>query len=201
LHGRADVIAGGDKNTVSAMAGAFVFMGDSIKTYLDSTLLLEFVDGSKVLVQPESHLELQHIGLYGRTGITDNHMHLRQGRVETQVEKQKKGAGRFEISTPAGITSVRGTDYRVSAESGGAKSYTEVLKGRVRVESSGKGEPVKAGFGTVSTAVSPPLPPIRLLLPIDSSLIQRLFERVPVQFVLPDDPVITGYRRQIADLI
>jgi len=199
IHGHAELIAEDSGKITPLTAGAFVFMGETVQTKTDSTLVIEFVDGSTLLLQPDSRLKLNHLNVYGNTGMVDTQIHLNRGRVETQVEKKEGPASRFEISTPAGVTSVRGTDYRVSAEPALAKSLTEVLEGRVRVSSTGETKIISGGYGTMTSADEPPSQPIKLLDAVDTESIPDVFERVPIQFVLPSDPKIKGYRLQIAN--
>jgi len=198
VQGQAELIDSDAGKITKVTAGTFVFMGETVQTKSDSTLVLEFVDGSSILLQPDSRLELSYLGIYGKTGMVDSRIHLNQGRVETKVEKKKGPASRFEISTPAGVTSVRGTDYRVSAEPASAKSHTEVLEGKVNVSSAGKKELVATGYGTISSKFEPPSRPIELLAAVDTRSIPKVFERTPIQFGLPADPRAKGYRLQIA---
>lgn len=198
LQGEATLIEGDNHEESSLTQGTFVFKGDAILTKNDSTLLLEFVDGSTLLLQPNSRLELNHLNIYGKTGMVDTRLQLNQGRVETKVEKKQGPASRFEISTPASVTSVRGTDYRVSSEATEQQSLTEVLEGGVNVKSGGNSKLIKSGYGSISRANQPPSAPISLLEAIDTQALPREYGRNPVQFTLPHEAEIKGYRVQIA---
>jgi hypothetical protein len=198
LFGEAELIEANNGKIMPLSRGSYVFMGETVQTKADSSLVLEFVDGSTILLQSESRLQLDHLSIVGKTGMVDTQIHLNRGRVETKVEKRKGSRSRFEIKTPAGVTSVRGTDYRVSAEQGLNQSLTEVLEGHVKVSSAGNTKSISGGYGTVYSANEPPIQPIQLLPPIDQKLIPNLFERLPVQFALPSESNIKGYRFQIA---
>ncbi|PPD05070.1 MAG: hypothetical protein CTY29_02835 [Methylobacter sp.] len=198
LHGQATLIEGGGQEESSLTQGTFVFKGDAILTKADSTLLLEFVDGSTLLLQPNSRLELSHLNIYGKTGMVDTRLRLNQGRVETKVEKKQGPASRFEISTPASITSVRGTDYRVGSEATEQQSFTEVLEGGVNLKSGGNTKLISGGYGAVAKANQPPSAPISLLEAIDTQALPSEYGRNPVQFTLPNDANTKGYRVQIA---
>jgi LysM repeat protein len=197
IHGQAELIDAESGKITPLSSGNFVFMGDSIQTKPDSTLVLEFVDGSTLLVQPDSRLVLNNLSLFGKTGMADTQLHLNQGRVETKVEKKKGPASRFEISTPVGVTSVRGTDYRVSSEPDSDKSLAEVLEGGVRVNSASHTKLITEGYGSQFSSHAPPSQPIELLAAIDTKSIPEVFDRVPIQFVQPSAPKIKGYRLQI----
>ena len=199
IHGQAELIEAGNGKAMPLSPGAFVFMGDTLETKAEATLIVEFVDGSTLLLQPESRLELNYLSIFGNTGMVDTRIHLNQGRLETQVEKKQGPASRFEISTPAGITSVRGTDYRVGVEPTSELSQTEVLEGGVNVMSAGKKKLIPKGYGTIASRHEPPKPPIPLLDAVDTQSFPAVFDRVPVQFVLPENQAIKGYRLQIAN--
>ena len=198
IQGQAELLEAHNGKTTALRPGSFVFMGESIQTKPNSSLILEFVDGSTLLLQPDSRLELNYLSIFGKTGMVDTQIHLNQGRLETKVEKKKGPASRFEITTPAGVTSVRGTDYRVSAETLSKQSRTEVLEGGVNVSSAGKTELIDRGYGTISSLNEPPIRPIPLLEAVETQSIPKVFDRIPIQFTLPSDSKIKGYRLQIA---
>ncbi len=172
--------------------------GDSIRTETDANITIEFVDGSIILLQPNSQITLNILSLYGSTGITETRVQLDYGRMETKVVPTNDPASRFEISTPAAVTSVRGTDYRVSAENEIKESRVETLSGQIKVKSADHSMLIGEGYGTIAAANTPPLPPIPLLEPPDTTSIPRTLESVPIEFVLPVGPEIQGRRIQIA---
>lgn len=178
--------------------GEYVFIDDTLYTGTDSTATIEFVDGSRLLLQPNSHLKFDHVGIYPGTGMTDTRLKLEQGRVETQVAPKKGEASRFEISTPAGITSVRGTDYRVSAEPEQAESRTEVIGGNVSVTSHDESRLIHPGFGTIASASSPPKAPIKLLQSPHLKSLPVVIERLPIRFEVDDLEGANGFRAQVS---
>jgi len=136
--------------------------------------------------------------LLENTGMLDSQMRLLSGRMETQVTPGRGNARKFMITTPATVTSVRGTDYRISAEEEKEQSITEVVEGKVLVESNVGSDLVKAGFGTVSVKGQYSKPPVKLLSAPDVTSIPKPFLQVPIQFSLPVTENIQGYRVQIA---
>lgn len=167
--------------TREVRVGDYIFIDDALHTADNSTATIEFVDGSTLLIQPNSQLKFDLVGIYPGTGMTETWLKLEQGRVETNVAPQKGEASRFEIGTPAGVTSVRGTDYRVSAESAAAESRTEVVTGRVAVASQGKSRLVNQGFGIVASLSAPLKAPIPLLKPPELASLPAVVERIPIQ--------------------
>ncbi len=178
--------------------GDYLFIGDVIHTGADATAVIEFVDGSNLLIQPQSQLIMANLGIYSQTDVTSTLLKLTKGRIETHVRPKKDAASRFEIKTPAGITSVRGTDYRVSAEPAVAESRTEVIEGAVGVTSRGKTRLIPQGFGTVSSLDSPPKAPIELLPAPDMASVPELFERLPLYLNLSEKTGINRYRIQLS---
>ena len=173
--------------------------GQTVYTGTDSTITLEFPDGSKLLLQAESQLNLNALGKYGPTGVTNTQLWLEQGRVETQVTRRRDPAARFDISTPALITSVRGTDYRVSTEKSNEESRAEVLMGKVDVTGGGAARRLETGYGTVRRAQQPLSQPIKLLPQPDIDSTELFtFDKVPIQFKLPPLQNAIAYRLQIA---
>jgi len=200
VTGTAEAVEADTGKVTPLQPGNLLLMGDAVRTGKDTNITLEFVDGSRLLLQSDSYLTLDHLGIYRGTGVTDTRVRLRDGRLETQVAPAKGAASRFQISTPAAITSVRGTDYRVGSDIKARESRAEVTQGRVDVSSAGTTRDVPAGFGTIAAAGEAPRPPIRLLAAPDLSGLPETFERSPIQFVLAAAPEIRGYRVQIAEV-
>ena len=198
IQGTAQLIDGHDSSTTPVTPGTLVIAGDAIETGPDSTVVLQFIDGSKLTLQSESQLQFNYLMLFDYTGMIDTSMHLRRGRVEIRVTPNKGSANRFEIITPAAVTAVRGTNYRISAETKVVVSRTEVLVGSVGVTSSGTSRLIPEGYGTVTVADHPPEPPVELLDPPDIQTVPRHFDQVPLQFSMPPLPDGQGYRMQIA---
>lgn len=198
VHGKVDVVDDGPGNAKPATGGAYLVLGDSLRTGPDGNVVVEFTDGSRILLQGDSDLRLDQLGRYGETGMTDTRLRLERGRIETQAAPQDEAADRFEISTPAAVTSVRGTDYRVGAERARPESRAEVLAGEVAVRSGGGARSVGAGFGTVALPDRPPLPPVPLLPPPGLGDLPKIFDRLPLRV---DASPVTGaraYRLQIS---
>ena len=198
VEGTAEAVEDDTGKVTSLETGALLVTGDTVRTGEDASVVLEFVDGSRLLLQSESELTLDRLGIYGATGMTDTHLRLRKGRLEIRVAPKKGEASRFGISTPSAVTSVRGTDYRVGSDAVLARSRAEVLKGRVDVGSGGITREIPSGFGTIVSANEPPQPPVKLLASPDLSQLPETFDRSPLQFNLPGSLENRGYRVQIA---
>jgi hypothetical protein len=179
-------------------AGTTLAAGTRVITGDDSNATLEFHDGSRLVVQSDSELRLSTLRAYGDSGMVITRARLQQGRSETRVAPVHGPAGRFEIHTPAAVTAVRGTGYRVSADEAGRDSRIEVLSGKVAVTGAHRTRLVPAGYGTLAAAGRAPKPPIRLLPAPDLSALPERFERVPLSFSLTPLAGAMGYRVQVA---
>ncbi len=147
VHGQAEVR--GKRATRALTAGMQLRSGDVVQTGREANVTLEFADGSRVLVHAEAELHLDALGSFENTDYYDTQVRLTQGRMENLVAPLGKGPGRFEISTPAAVTAVRGTRYRVNA--GADATRSEVLEGRGR----GQHRAPVASMSPPATARSP----------------------------------------------
>lgn len=198
MHGEAWLHEENADRTEALRSGSLVFAGDLLTTGSDSNLTLEFVDGSRLLLQGDSRLRMSRLGIFGDSGMTDTRLRLDKGRLETQVAPRQGPATRFEISTPSAITSVRGTDYRVDQEAAARLSRAEVLQGQIGVQGAGVSRLVKPGQGVVVVANQPPKPPVPLLPAPDLSSLPALLDRTPIQFTLPKTRGSSSYRVQLS---
>ena len=198
IQGEAEIIDEDNTSISKLTAGTLAIVGDIIKTSDNSTVLLEFIDGTRLGLEENSELKIEFLGGYEYTGMSESRLYLKKGRLETQVVPKKGSATEFKIITPVSVTSVRGTNYRISSESENTVSHTEVIEGSVNVNSLRKTRLIPGGFGTIAFAKKPPKPPIPLLEPPPIDAIPRVFDRVPIQFTLPELAKAQGYRVQIA---
>jgi len=173
-------------------------VGDRIRTGPKGSVSLEFADGSRLLMLPDSELVFDIIRAFGDTGMVDSRAHLERGRVATEVSPSRGPGSHFEISTPVAFSAVRGTELRVASGGTDDPTSTEVLTGQVAVTGSGQTTNVDAGFGTVVRAGEPPAPPRPLLPPPDLSALPMRLDRIPLRI---DWPALSGavrYRIQLA---
>ena len=111
--------------------------GDMVKTEPHANAVLTFADGTHLTLLSDSILRLDKLLDYSN-GTSAAWLDLQQGRIESQVPVGGNARSRFHINTPAGVTSVRGTQLRVSVPVQEAVSHTEVLVGAVYVANAGK---------------------------------------------------------------
>jgi len=128
--------------------GASYGIGVILHTTHDASLTLELADGSRVLMQGDSDLQLDRLSAYGRTGMVDTRLRLQRGRISNDVIPASGVASHFSVQTPSAISSVRGTHFRVATDASGTLSQTELLQGRVAVRGHGRSITLMPGQGT-----------------------------------------------------
>lgn len=175
-------------------AGDSVVAGLRLQTNKDGFCGLRFPDGSQVLLLANSELTLDKLIVYAMTGMFDLRATLLKGRVEVTARKAAGPASRFEISTPQGVTSVRGTQYRAASETDAGR--VEVLEGKVEVKNSLGAEVLPEGTGSYFTANAAPLPPIPLLPAPDLSALPKTLRQVPPTIHFSEVTGAVAYRAQ-----
>lgn len=178
--------------------GDVLEVGDRVLTNKNSSVLLKFKDDTSVIVEENSDLEIETLIQPKDNAQSKIQLHLKKGRVETNVDSSKKYKTEFIIRTPVSMTSVRGTRYRVSAMPEDDVSHTEVLEGVVDVSNVGETQKILKDYGTVVLKGQSPMPPIKLLDPPSVTDIPKVFGVFPAHFTLPDLDAKQKYRLQIS---
>ncbi len=197
--GPVSITLAGDDTSSALTDGMSLPAGSVIETGAGASVTLGFADGSTLLLQEHSQLILDSFSAFRDTGMVDTRMRLQKGRVDTKVIPFKAPGGRYEITTPAAVAAVRGTQFRVSAEQDKAVMRSEVIRGEVAVEGAGVTQTLSGGFGTLAEAGKAPLPPRKLLsAPMLANLPQQL-KQVPVIFDWQALEGAVRYRAQLAN--
>ena len=197
LHVRNDatVVRAATGHPEPLTAGMRLAAGDRVHTGADSSVSLRFADGARLIMQAVSDLTLDRISSYGETIIVDSWLRLQDGRVDVRAAG---GGSKLHIQTPAGVSSVRGTEFRVGMAGREGVMRTEVVEGVVGVEAQSRRRDIAAGLGTRTATGQPPEPPVHLLPPPDIAAIPTYLDHVPIAFSIPPLPGAVAYRLQIA---
>ncbi|MCP4410887.1 MAG: LysM peptidoglycan-binding domain-containing protein [Gammaproteobacteria bacterium] len=178
--------------------GDILGLGDRIRTGPDSNVTLEFADGSTLVVQAQSEMVLDTLAVSATGVMVDTRVRLKRGRAEVEVPSERKPPPNFEIITPESVTSVRGTRFRVEADSERHITLSEVIEGRVEVVAAGISRIVTAGHGIAAQAGKPLMEPRPLLTRPDLSGLPARIETLPTTFDWPPVAGAETYRIQIA---
>jgi hypothetical protein len=165
VRGKAELVrAKGDKEIIQT--GIKLYSGDQVLTTDEQSLRIQFADKSELQVLPNSIVVLDKLSYHKQTGMVDTRIRLNSGRVKTWVE-QLKTDSRYEIRTPAAVTAVRGTAFRLASSN--QITRTEVTEGKVGVEAGGTEKNVGQGYGIVAEKDKPLPEPVKLLPPPELS--------------------------------
>jgi hypothetical protein len=106
---------------------------------MQGTAMIKFADDSRLLLKANSTIRMASLQFYDPSQLVNTRVELLKGRVKAQVEKLSNKNSRYEISTPAAVAAVRGTEFRVSrSENPITKTVemrTELLTGALLVSS------------------------------------------------------------------
>lgn len=165
VRGEASLVrANGDMETL--ITGTKLYSGDRVVTVDEQSLRIQFADKSELQVQPNSAIVFDKLSHHKDTGMVDTRIRLNSGSVKTWVEKLKPDS-HYEIKTPAAVTAVRGTAFRLSSTS--QISRTEVTEGIVGVSAGDTEKSVKSGYGIIAEKDKPLPEPVKLLPPPEIS--------------------------------
>lgn len=190
LQGQVWRLRGGQRQALAA--GELLHEGDRLLSDAQSSAVLRFVDGTRVLLRPGSELDLQALRQAPSGGRSV--LGLQTGGVEADVPPtaQPPARPRLELRTPVAHLGVRGTRLRSQRLDGGAQTL-EVISGQVEARATrGPAQAIVAGQGWHSRSGREALLPAPAVPGLDGRLLQRL----PVQLEWPTQPGAAGWRLQ-----
>jgi hypothetical protein len=203
VRGRVTLQRPGAAADVPVALGTRVQVADALSTGAQSSLSLRFVDGSRLLVSPDSRVSIEQLLVYGRSGITESRLRVDAGGVNTEVRPDAERAPVFEMRTPAINLGVRGTEFRLRVDAQDGASRVEVTEGRVGTAASrdtpgtGSAVEVAAGFGVLARPDEPMLPPRALLPPPRLDFLPGPIEQLPLTLGWSLVEGASGYRAQL----
>lgn len=127
---KVEVQRANDGDWKAATAKTELSSSDQIRTGRNSMARVKLGDGSKVVLMPNSQAEMENLSSLQKT------IKLLRGRVRAVVAKIK-GGNNFQVKTPIGVASVRGTDFEVSMSEDGKEMSVDVNEGTVGVSKLG----------------------------------------------------------------
>jgi len=199
ISGTAFVYTPSGNESLPIKKGMKIGIRSEIKTEQATTVVLKFADESRLIIQQNAVVILDKLTSHGSNGMVDTRMRLQRGQVDSQVVPFKAKDSRYEITTPAAVASVRGTNFRVLMNSKTGTMSSDVLEGEVAVASQGVTEIIPAGFGTTVIKGKPPLKPERLLSKPDVSLLNSVYLSKSITFLWPELIGASNYRIEIAE--
>ncbi|MCU7929247.1 MAG: FecR domain-containing protein [Candidatus Thiodiazotropha sp. (ex Codakia rugifera)] len=197
VFGTATLQRRGEDEHTRLLADTMLNAGDRVITSAGSVVSLKFADDTLLLIGERSEVVFDALSSFHGMGMLDTRIRLQRGRVENRVMPLKKPESRYEIHTPAAVTVVRGTDFRVSSDSASAQTRSEVTEGRVDITADGETVEVGEGEGTLVEQGKPPATPRKLLPKPD---LMEMSVQSTADSLLLEWPVLSGatsYRYQV----
>jgi hypothetical protein len=178
-------------------AGTQLMPGDKIETGAQSTLTMRFIDGSQMVVSPNSKVTIENLLVFGQTGITETRLKIEEGGVDSQVKPMTSSASRYTVSTPVFNLGVRGTDFRARFDPKSQVAFSEVLEGGVVAAGKTSEVRVGAGFGTLALVNTEPQAPKKLLGEPLLRGVTKLADSVPLILAWEPEAGAKAYRAKI----
>lgn len=131
----------GDRQRVAA--------GTAVKTGPEGGLTLNWVDGSRVRLGPNTAIRVRKCTLNTSTHSSTSLFDLDVGRIWVRLLPRQHARTRFEVRTPTATAGVHGTVFSVAVDASGA---TDVAVYEGHVEVSGKAGAARVGAGQEASA-------------------------------------------------
>lgn len=141
----------------SVQSGESIQTGDQIRVGINSSARLQFADASELVMQPQTWVVMDTLSTYAGGYMADTQLRLRSGRVEVHANPQGRKGQRFDVTTPAAVASVRGTQFVVEAQDTRTVQLTN--EGQVDLKTSQGKVLVQEGFGSAVKLGENPTPP------------------------------------------
>jgi hypothetical protein len=111
----------------------FIKTNDVIRTGSDGIAEFKWADGTRLKVEPSSHLTVKKATYNMARKADESQFRLAQGTIFVRIVKALSPQSRFEVETPTAVAAVRGTIFMVKVD--GTKTRVAVHKGAVNVKS------------------------------------------------------------------
>ncbi|MBD3293432.1 MAG: hypothetical protein GF393_10945 [Armatimonadia bacterium] len=121
-----------------------VLAGYVVRTGTDGAVTLNWVDGSRIRLAPDTSIKVRKCSLNTSTKQTTSLFDLDAGRIWVRVLSALGGKTKFEVRTPTATAGVRGTVFSVAVDDGGQTSVA-VYEGEVAVDAEGGTATVASG--------------------------------------------------------
>lgn len=165
VEGEVNVVREGAQKEEILRVGDQLSQQDVVKA-LNGTAMIKFADDSRLLLKANSIIRMESLQFYDPSQLVNTRVELLKGRVKAQVEKVTNKNSRYEISTPAAVAAVRGTEFRVAhakAEEGHVVMRTELLTGALLVSSDINQQTITAGQAVMAIEGQGVMEPVMLL--------------------------------------
>jgi type II secretory pathway pseudopilin PulG len=171
IKGKAEIKRAGTPRFFPASKGAIVNPGDEIRTTQGSEVVITLENMAINSLSGNTTYSLKSLEVDPETKSVQVQVNLPQGKLWSEVGRLKTKDSSFIVETPAAVTGVRGTVFRVEVEQATAKTNVSVVAGEVAVSSKGVEAPAVIVGKQQALSVQAGAPPEKLS---PSELIQHL---------------------------
>jgi len=116
---------------------------------LNGSAMIKFADDSRLLLKANSTIRMASLQFYDPSQLVNTRIELLKGRVKAQVKKITNQNSSYQISTPAAVAAVRGTEFRVGrtqeTKAAPVVMRTELLTGVLEVSAESNARTITAG--------------------------------------------------------
>ena len=193
---RGRVLAGAEGNLRAVLVGTKIGEGYRIETGSNSFITLRLPDGSDVALPSQTSLRVERLRRTAMAGSVERTFRIEKGRAGASVTPMGDPYSDFRFSTPAAVSAVRGTRFRMSYDPEANRAASEVLEGKVAFAPADVAEErmLPAGFGTANGLSGP----VHLLPPPELALPDRVQDETHLRFTLNPLAEAKRYHLQIA---
>jgi hypothetical protein len=161
LNGAVDVVTPEYETGQPGVDGMTLEVGTRVITSQDSKALLTFFDGSTLIIEPGTDIEIEELAVSGEQSIS---IVLKQwmGKTWSRVVKMTDSGSHYEIQTPSAVAVVRGTYFSTEVDEDG-ETQVHTREGLVSVFGLGENEDevfVSPGRQTTVVLGAPPCRPV-----------------------------------------
>ena len=179
-----------------ARSGLQLAGGASLETLENASVVIVFADASRIVVAPNSLIDLDTLSLYAEGLMVDTRIRLQRGQTDVHANPEQRPGQNLRMDTPSAQAVVRGTQFRLAADE--TSTREETLGGLVSVSGAGRAVDVPPGQGTVARQGEAPMTPVDLLAAPDVGALPSRFEQLPLRFPLPTTAAVSQWEGQIA---
>jgi hypothetical protein len=137
IKGKAEIKRTGYPRFVPASKGMVVNPGDEIQTGPGSEVVIALENMAITNLGGNASYTLRTLEVNPETKSTQIQVDLPKGKLWSEVGRLKTKDSSFRIETPAAVTGVRGTVFRVEVEAATSATNVSVVSGQVAVQSKG----------------------------------------------------------------
>lgn len=166
VEGKVLVVRDSANSETVLAVGDLLNQQDVVKA-LDGSAMIKFADDSRLLLKSNSTIRMASLQFYDPSQLVNTRIELLKGRVKAQVKKISNQNSSYQISTPAAVAAVRGTEFRVghAQEHDGAPVVmrTELLTGALDVSADTTQQSIIAGQAVMAIEGKGVFEPVTLL--------------------------------------